>query len=339
MKNKPFPIVFLFLVAALCVSCEKEIEFNGGQTDPKLVLNGVCTVGEPVTAQVSKSYFFLDSDGDTEAPEGTTAHLYVNGDYCGEMTLYEDTIPSAAQRSSAFSSKGKSYRNEYCPKAGDRISIMASAPGFDAVEATAGPMPEAASCVVRDFILHEGSSFDTTWHDADSSISFHMAYMADVILEIADNNPGQTDYFVLNCSVDWLGEEWDSDIWVTYDDPIFGNENLVIGELFEGLDRKNTFTDVLFDGKSRIVKLPVTLDLFGYSDPYSAQPVFSVRLEHLTKEYYDYMVTLSQQDQVLEFFAEPVHVFSNVKDGYGIVGGRNITQEQFPLLLTQRKSD
>ena len=61
MKNSILYIIVVAFATLLLASCEKEIEFKGEQTDPKLVVNCVCTVGEPVVAQLSKSYFFLDT--------------------------------------------------------------------------------------------------------------------------------------------------------------------------------------------------------------------------------------------------------------------------------------
>jgi hypothetical protein len=57
--------ILLAISAILLASCEKEIEFNGEQTDPKLVVNSIVGTNEPVKAYISKSYFFLDYDENT----------------------------------------------------------------------------------------------------------------------------------------------------------------------------------------------------------------------------------------------------------------------------------
>ena len=76
----------------LLSSCEKEIEFNGKQTDPKLVVNSIVGTDEPVKAYISKSYFFLDYDENTQAPDDLVASLYINGNPIGELTPSADTI-------------------------------------------------------------------------------------------------------------------------------------------------------------------------------------------------------------------------------------------------------
>ena len=69
----------LLISAILLASCEKEIEFNGEQVDPKLVINSIVEPGQPVKAYISKSIFFLDNDSNMQAPDDVVATLYVNG--------------------------------------------------------------------------------------------------------------------------------------------------------------------------------------------------------------------------------------------------------------------
>ena len=64
--------------AILLTSCEKEIEFNGEHSDPKLVINSVVEPGQPVSAAISKSFFFLDNDANTLAPDDLVA-VHVKG--------------------------------------------------------------------------------------------------------------------------------------------------------------------------------------------------------------------------------------------------------------------
>ena len=47
--------------AIFLTACEKEIEFTGEQSDPKLVINSIVQPNQHVKASISKSYFFLDA--------------------------------------------------------------------------------------------------------------------------------------------------------------------------------------------------------------------------------------------------------------------------------------
>ena len=50
----------------------------------------------------------------------------------------------------------------------------------------------------------------------------------------------------------------------------------------------------------------------------------SFMVEHLSKEYYNYLNTCNQGDEYTQFFAEPIQTYSNVTNGYGIVAGRTV---------------
>lgn len=113
---------FLAMTLGLLTSCEKEIEFNGEHSDPKLVINSLVEPGQPVSAAISKSYFFLDNNANTIAPDDLVATLYVNGNHIGEMTPHFDTIVSYDIWNPNDSNLGhvrKVYTHEYCPAEGD----------------------------------------------------------------------------------------------------------------------------------------------------------------------------------------------------------------------------
>ena len=82
----------LLISAILLASCEKEIEFNGEQVDPKLVINSIVEPGQPVKAYISKSIFFLDNDSNMQVPDDVVATLFVNGNRIGGLTRQPDTV-------------------------------------------------------------------------------------------------------------------------------------------------------------------------------------------------------------------------------------------------------
>ena len=52
MKTNILTLIAI-ITAILLTSCEKEIEFNGEQIDPKLVINSIVEPGQPVKANIS----------------------------------------------------------------------------------------------------------------------------------------------------------------------------------------------------------------------------------------------------------------------------------------------
>ena len=348
-RKKPLAwIASSFLLAMtsflLLTSCEKEIEFNGEQTDPKLVINGLMEPGQPVKANISKSFFFLDNEANTEAPDDLVAMLYVNGESLGEMTLSYDTVASYDTWNPNEPNMGrvqKVYTHDYCPAVGDIIKIAASANGFDDVEATTSPLPNGVDSHANVEVLNWTSYYQYTYDDVDDEfviVDSLLSFYGDLVLtlDITDPNPGQSDCFKVYV------ESWKRDMhnsircYFEYDDPVFGSalpNNEYID--FDDLETKpqGVFTDVLFDGRTYQLKFKMRVEMTldeEYDTDFFQLPI---RLEHLSKEYYYYLNTCDQGDMSMQLYAEPIQTYSNVKGGYGIVAGRAVDTLWFALPL------
>lgn len=346
MKTNILTLV-IFAAAILLTSCEKEIEFNGEQTDPKLVINSLLEPGQPIKANISKSFFFLDNEANTEAPDDLVALLYVNDEPLGEMMLTYDTVVSYEIWNPNEPNTGrvqKVYTHDYCPVAGDVIKITASVNGFDDVEAETSPLPNAIEVQLNADVAHWDSWYEHTYNqetfeeEADSLLK--MCAEVTLTLELTDPNPGQVDCFKIYIP------RWKSDhplknsydCSFEYDDPVFGSA-LPNNEFvdFSDLETKplGVFTDVLFDGRSYQLKVKMTVWLTVDEEYDPAFFQLPIRLEHLSKEYYNYLYTCDQGDLSMQLYAEPIQTYSNVKGGYGIVGGRTVDTLWMALPLEQ----
>ena len=351
-KKKPLAWIASFLAMTFCLfltSCEKEIEFKGEQTDPKLVINGLMEPGQPVKANISKSYFFLDNPA-TTAPNDLVATLYVNGNPIGELMQQTDTIFLGGYTYDELGNIIPYYKlttsfvNDYRPHSGDIIKITASANGFDDVEATTSPLPKAVEPQIHTEVTrwdawyqHE-YNYETNEMEEDSTLWIWVN--VDLTLDITDPNPGQGDYFKIrieNRKVDMYSLN-SIRTYFEYDDPVFGSalpDNEYID--FDDLETKpqGVFTDVLFDGRSYQLKLKMRVEMTvdeEYDPDFFQLPI---RLEHLSKEYYYYLNTCDQGDMSMQIWAEPIQTYSNVKGGYGIVGGRAVNTLWFDLPLEE----
>jgi len=333
---------FIAMTLGLLTSCEKQIEFNGEQSDPKLVINSLVETGQPVTANISKSYFFLDVP-DTSAPEDLVASLYVNGNLIGELTPGFDTIWEYYDLEE-YDLVPILY-NEYRPQAGDVVKITATANGFDEVEGTTSPLPKHVELQYDTVLMEWFSSYFYPYYydgeyEEDSLLSIGGTF--EMTINITDPNPGKLDYFRLTADKNkgnYSGGNWYF-ISFDYDDPIFGvglNENEIID--ISDLDTRpeGVFTDALFDGSTYRLKLKVMFEC--HVDEEFDPDFFRVpfKLEHLTKEYYNYLNTCDQGDEYTQFFAEPIQTYSNVINGFGIVAGRNTDILWMPLPLSSQK--
>ena len=325
-------IIPLITAAIFLASCTKEIEFRGEETDPKLVVNSLVEPGKAVSARIGKSVFFLDNHPDMAFPEGLTATLFVNGNRIGEMLQKTDTVwngytlvgdslvPDYALATTFF--------NPYRPSVGDVVKITASANGFDAVEGETSALPRAVACAVIDSSI---SDWDASYIPAYDSLAgdsiLHGSCQLDLVLEVSDPTPGTLDFFRLRFKE---GSDYGDDTdhlsyFASYEDPIFNmgvsGENEFVDFSDLNIVPLGVFTDALFDGKSYQIKVPVGVEFHGNAN---ANPDFfriEIYVEHLSKEYHNYLNTCDQGDEIMQFFAEPVQTYSNVKGGYGLVGG------------------
>ena len=96
-------------------------------------------------------------------------------------------------------------------------------------------------------------------------------------------------------------------------------------------DPNGTFTDQFFDGRSYAIKLPIGFSYPKFDGLVPEGCRVAIYMEHITKDYYNYLNTCNQGDEVDQFFAEPIQTHTNVNGGYGIVGGRTMDTLWFAL--------
>lgn len=320
----------LAMTLCLFTSCEKAIEFNGEQSDPKLVINSLVEPGQGVKARVSKSYFFLDTLN-TAAPEDLVVSLYVNDNLIGGMTPCVDTIWAWYGIDEYYLVPG--YYNDYCPQDGDIVKITASANGFDEVEGTTSALPKALDCQMEMEVEEWHSRYIYPYFDGngeyeEDSLLNVWGYL-NLTFTITDTDPDKTDCFRLTTSKN-NGIRIDGNwyyISFNYDDPVFGatvtdNDYFDISDLDTRPD--GVFTDMLFDGNSYRLKVKVyfecEIDEVFNPDFFRA----SFMMEHLSKEYYNYLNTCNQGDMSMQIWSEPIQTYSNVTNGFGIVAGRAV---------------
>ena len=339
MKTNILTIIAI-ITTILLTSCEKEIEFKGEQTDPKLVINSIVEPGQPIKARISKSVFFLDNEQNTEAPDDLVATLYVNGNRIGEMRSQTDTVWATNDHWSLEDeySVWEIYALPYCPAVGDEVKITASANGFDDVEGSTGALPDLPNCQIKDIRLIDTESWPVSSDMGDTTWQYYDKY--ELTLEITDTHPGQTDFYKLSIDrsyhffEDYDHYQYHSMAYIEeYDDPIFGTVSL--GDLdlidYQMSDPNGTFTDQFFDGRSYAIKLPIGFSYPKFDGLVPEGCRVAIYMEHITKDYYNYLNTCNQGDEVDQFFAEPIQTHTNVNGGYGIVGGRTMDTLWFAL--------
>lgn len=337
--------ILIFITIAttiLLTSCEKEIEFKGEQIDPKLVINSVVEPRQPVKAYISKSIFFLDDESYMQAPDDVVATLFVNGNRIGELTRQPDTVWTGYEYVDLDSVKPAykivpAFVNDYCPNEGDVVKITASANGFDDVEVSTSPVPNAVTWSLGDC---QTILWEVYFDEYEGDTNWTIMGQLELSVEITDPNPEQTDYFKIHLENGGYSDYGSGNsfyISASYNDPVFGatvSDNDYINIDFQTRP-EGVFTDVLFDGRSYQIKLPLNLYFTLLEDIDVDSFQVSISLQHLSKEFYYYLNTCEQGGEIDQFFAEPVQTYTNVNGGYGIVGGRTVDTLWFSMSLQE----
>lgn len=275
--------------ALLFSSCEKTINVNVPPTVSKLVLNSTSVTSGPLFASVSRTATIKERSSNPDlAIYNATAQLYIDGVFAETM------IPDGT--GNYFSSVGAI--------AGKRYEVRASAPGYTDVSATT-----IAPATVPIATL---SRLADARKDADGN-------MQD-LLTLTFNDPAASgDFYIIRIMPPQNGYPTGGFCTNSPDASIETLDNDVAGDN-TCLDANNIFMrDELFNGSTKELKLYVPSEmvrpaLFGTDTTYG-----NVQLLHVTEDYFKYMKSYIISDRSNgDPFAEPVNVFTNVNNGYGI---------------------
>lgn len=332
-------IFFLAVTAAsamLALSCSKVIEFKGEQVEEKLVLFAEAKAGEPFTANLSHSVFFLDAYNgfDKYIRHINTKECKVEVSFNGGKPVVMTYEPDTTMEPFFFGVYSLKFVCNCIPSPGDQIEVTAIAPGYDPVKATVS-VPRHPEAKVS------AHTVDTLAYDIP-------AFKHTVTLDLKD--PGlYSKYYRLNVLSIYkdpsTGEEAISGIFPVYSsDPVFISTSQDIEGIIdniENIDQSDSdrevpdfFSDQLFFGGSYSLTFNFTKMEYYYeptleyevrkalrraSDdiPYGESLV--VLLRAVTPGTYYYLRSINSSNSDFELFAEGSTIYSNVEGGYGAI--------------------
>ena len=334
-----YNVVLGMVFVSLLSSCIENIDLDDLRPDPKLVLNCAAIAEQPISAYLSRTWFYCDGKQNL-AVENADVRLYVNDVFREKLELSEDTSDLL----------GPCYKSEYCPKTGDQLKISASAEGYADIEAKTDIQQPPQVLAVSVHHQHEvedgyGWGSDKRCRD-DYQLTFR-------------DNPDKENYYLIyfqEASSFQVTEEGDTLYrWKTsYPDfssePIFTNHISAFDRVFEnygvGLAGGIAFSDDAVNGKT------YTLTIKGrtYTNDYPGDPgsstgggygdgdkphmkSYQVCFFSISRSYYNYLKTLEAfynssftGDLASIGLAEPVTIYSNVAGGTGFLGGTSASQ-------------
>lgn len=275
-------------------SCEKEIELKQSEIDPRIVVNSIFTANDTIWIELSESRNVLFEGAMPTITDAALKLTDSNGAVLGDFIHQSD---------------GNYYLSTVLPIAGNRYGITASKAGFESVSAFSSA-PE----------LINVTSIDTVSKADISEMEFTINFT---------DNAAEKNYYSISITgyygyEDEFGEivYWENNYFSTKEFYVV-NGGAGIGEDGTKNDTEFYFPDDLIDGDNISFKSTI------YFPAANEYPVyFIVKVASLSEDLYKYKVTyanyLNTQGSP---FAEPVRVYSNIENGFGIFGGSSIASD------------
>lgn len=351
MKKKLYSLLTICLILS---SCEKEIEFQAPDVEAasNVTLNAIAAVGEPLrvylnkaytvgqTPQINIGYQYAFSKNDALGDYQTKTYYkrtaifdaevqaVVNGQQTYNLTLAEDSL---------------GYLCDYCPQAGDHIEVLA---GEVHVETTVPPSPQIE-------ILNHEVLAENPYKYVDGGTRYETDTIMRITCRIPATSTGQyyrlrvrgerkitTMYkWSLPFSIDSTKYAYYSvqDIYFSEDELFadnrltegFGGWSAYFSDVFDNTmlrGRDHTFTidspkppasSVAYDLQSGFISIAMIEQL----DEPNIPPRVMVELQAISSEFYHYLKSVELYRVTnSDIFSEPVQIYSNVQNGWGIFG-------------------
>lgn len=308
-------LIYILPVLIWLASCEKEISVKVPEYTPRLVVNCSGEVNEPIWVSVSKSIGVLNYNGlQNLEVTNATVKLFVNGNYVETLEQNPDSLGLSHFFSKTIVQQGNEYR------------IVISAPGFTDAEATSSVTPFVPFSVerIRNVrITQYGNMQDEiriSFTDAPARDNHYMLQLWESYeFDTSTSQGPYPRYYGGGCinssdpSIESLGD-------FSFEE----NECLYAKEIF--------ISDELFNGRTKELKLYVdTTWGFSHRDSMTGQVFYGkIRLYNLSDAYYKYLKTYNYaSNNSGNPFAEPINVYTNIVNGYGIFSLSNFDEKTF----------
>lgn len=299
MKNIVQTLIVFFAGVILFTSCETVIDMKLPEQPPKMVINSFFTPDSIMMLHLSKSQFVLKNQELKPITDGNIS-LFENGKFIGKFTHIN---------------KGFYYLPGFFPKENAQYTLNAESSGLKSVEANEIIPPKP---VINRIEL--------------SSSFFEGINYKDFIIYIQDN-ANEENYYMVNLigkRYDYVYDSLTYDIIDSveiYEQVNFNSQDLVFEE--QVASSQAIISDKIFNGS--IYPLRLSVNEYNF-DEYSNMGYFeiTIQLKQISKAYAQYVLTYSK-NRYSDPFSQPVQVYSNVTNGFGIFAGYSSTLTSLKL--------
>jgi hypothetical protein len=308
-KISPFAFALLSLI-----SCELVIDIDQPDFESSLVVQGEITNEQNFQIFVSKDYYILDQAleryGESKGLTDVEIELFEDDQLIGS---FEEIIIENEYYAEPIYGY---YQLDELPSPGKTYTINVSKDGFKTVQASTTIPDDPADLVV--------GSIEETINEWGSK---------EFRVEVTIDDPIGENYYELDIRLETYRALYDEFGEFEGFEPISSGtylrtDNLVVPEYqYDQI----LFSDDLFDGRSYTLTIVFEAGFDDYlvtEYGLMEERYAIIDFRNCTKDYYTYYNTAALQNwNDGDPFAEPVPIYTNVKDGFGIWGGYKTTSD------------
>ena len=294
-------LLFLLSISLVYISCEKVIPFDGDVNTPKLVINSVFESDSTFKVHVSSSRSVIDTASFNNIDDAIVSIKDGN----------ENIIETLNHIENGF------YKGQTFPQENQTYILEVNHPNYADITALDSlPSPITINSVDTSTIidpingnrLHISMNFD----DPENTQNYYLIETYSVNEYLVIKNSDTTEY-----ELDTTKQ------FMVLTDEVFQNGGSPWRE--QGL-----FNDLLFNGQNKTLELEIPNDSWsGSEDGYDwSYQTLTLRLylHNITLSYYYYRTSLELfQNASGNPFAQPVQVYSNIENGFGVFAGSQIS--------------
>lgn len=281
-------------------ACEKDIEIEVEEGTDEMVFNAWFQVGEVPELEISKSVFIFDK-GSSSIVTNAEVKLYKNAELYGEL---------------GYNSENKRYTNNgLIVEEGGQYEIVAEHPKYGIVKSNVQvPVRLATTDVTLQYV-----NFLTEESPSQN-------YSGEIQINIKDPSGVRNYYLIRVLSIEEsynANFDQDTTYRFNYMTSLNTNDNQIYAVYQYGGGDLLLLSDDIFNGNEYTLKLSSYNDLRKDEQVYDSASYYKryhqIQFHQVNEAFYRYYISLDN-NQYPDVFTEPVQVYSNVENGYGVVG-------------------
>tara|TARA_Y100000385_G_scaffold243928_1_gene261692 strand:+ start:1042 stop:1959 length:918 start_codon:yes stop_codon:yes gene_type:complete len=298
-------LFFIIIISLIYVSCEKIIPFEGDITIPKLVINSIFESDSSFKVHVSSSRSVIDTASFKNINDAVVSIKNENG----------NIIETLSHSQNGF------YVGQKKPVENQIYNLEVDHLNYTNISASDSlPIPISINYLDTITVIEPNNEnrlqINLNFTDPANSQNFYLVetYVVRASLLITINQD------TLEYELDTIRQR------MILSDVVFQNNG------FKSRDEQGLFTDLLFNGQDKNLEIkipPLKKDyVFEENGKFYSEKTLSLALylHNISKSYYYYRTSLELYvDASRNPFSQPVQVFSNINNGFGIFAGAQIS--------------